>query len=137
MSRVLLISRTRPSRSVSRNGTPAISVTLRHGANGWPGTARGGVWTQRCTLSIGPGSFAAKRQAGGTVCVFMAVANAKTVAAVERLARADRRLAATTDRWDAVPCLLNTPAGILDLRTGATRPARIDDYATKIIGTPP
>jgi putative DNA primase/helicase len=36
-----------------------------------------------------------------------AVASAKTVAAVERLARADRRLAATTDRWDAIPWLLH------------------------------
>jgi putative DNA primase/helicase len=69
--------------------------------------------------------------------VQMAVASANTVAAVERLARADRRLAATTDRWDAIPWLLNTPAGILDLHTGATRPARIDDYATKITGIAP
>jgi putative DNA primase/helicase len=67
----------------------------------------------------------------------MAIASAKTVAAVERLARADRRLAATTDQWDADPWLLNTPAGILDLRSGATRPARIDDYATKITAVAP
>ena len=32
-----------------------------------------------------------------------AIASAKTVAAVERLARADRRLAATVDQWDADP----------------------------------
>jgi putative DNA primase/helicase len=38
---------------------------------------------------------------------------------------------------DAIPWLLNTPAGILDLRTGATRPARIDDYATKITAIAP
>ena len=47
-----------------------------------------------------------------------ALASAKTVAAVERLARADRRLAATTDQWDAAPWLLNTPSGVIDLRTG-------------------
>jgi hypothetical protein len=36
-----------------------------------------------------------------------AVASAKTVAAVERLAKADRRLAATTEQWDSSEWLLN------------------------------
>ena len=36
-----------------------------------------------------------------------ALASAKTVAAVERLAKADRRLAATTEQWDADPDLFN------------------------------
>ena len=53
----------------------------------------------------------------------MAVASAKTVAAVERLTRTDRRLAATTSQWDADPWALNTPSSIVDLRTGAVRPA--------------
>ena len=34
------------------------------------------------------------------------LASAKTVAAVERLARSDRRLIASTDQWDADPFLL-------------------------------
>ena len=38
----------------------------------------------------------------------VAVASAKTVAAVERLARADRRLAATAEQWDANAWPLNT-----------------------------
>ena len=37
-----------------------------------------------------------------------AVASAKTVAAVERLARADRRLAAAAEQWDANAWPLNT-----------------------------
>ena len=37
-----------------------------------------------------------------------AIASAKTVAAVERLARADRRLAATATQWDANSWVLNT-----------------------------
>ena len=49
------------------------------------------------------------------------VASAKTVAAVERLAKSDRRIAATIDQWDADPWLLNTPRGVVDLRTGAIR----------------
>lgn len=39
------------------------------------------------------------------------VASAKTVAAVERLAKADRRLAATAAQWDANGWLLNTGDG--------------------------
>jgi hypothetical protein len=41
--------------------------------------------------------------------VQMAVASAKTVVAVNRLAKADRRLAAKTDQWDANPWLLQPP----------------------------
>ena len=37
------------------------------------------------------------------------IASAKTVAAVERLARADRLHAATVDQWDGNDWLLNTP----------------------------
>jgi D5 N terminal like len=69
--------------------------------------------------------------------VRMAVASAKTVYAVARLARTDRRLAATTEQWDANPWLLNTRGGIVDLHTGEMRPARIDDYVTKITAIAP
>src|SRR5262249_16603090 len=54
--------------------------------------------------------------------------SAKTVAAVERLARSDRRLAATTEQWDADLWLLNTPEGVMDLRTGSMRAHRAEDY---------
>jgi putative DNA primase/helicase len=66
-----------------------------------------------------------------------ALASAKTVAAVVTLARADRRLAATVDQWDAGPWLLNTPGGVVDLRTGQSRPHRPEDYMTKITETTP
>jgi putative DNA primase/helicase len=62
----------------------------------------------------------------------VAIASAKTVAAVERLAKADRQLAATIDQWDADPLLLNTPDGVIDLKTGRIRQHRPDDYMTKI-----
>ncbi len=39
-----------------------------------------------------------------------ALASAKTVAAVERLAKADRRIAATVEQWDADPDTFNTEA---------------------------
>jgi putative DNA primase/helicase len=65
------------------------------------------------------------------------LASAKTVAAVERLSKADRRLAASTDQWDADPWLLNTPDGTLDLRTGQLRPHNRHDYLTKITSVSP
>jgi putative DNA primase/helicase len=65
------------------------------------------------------------------------IASAVTVAAVERLARADRRHAATVEQWDADPWLLNTPAGVVDLQTGKLRAAAREDYCTKITAVAP
>ena len=65
------------------------------------------------------------------------LASAKTVAAVERLARADRRLAATVDQWDRDNWLLNTPAGTVDLRSGTMLPHRPTDYITRVTAVSP
>src|SRR5258707_312133 len=64
--------------------------------------------------------------------IAVVIASAKTVAAVERLARADRRHAATPDFFDSDPMLLNTPGGTVDLRTGTMRAHSRDDLITKI-----
>jgi putative DNA primase/helicase len=69
--------------------------------------------------------------------VAAAVASAKTVAAVERLAQSDRRIAATTDQWDADHWLLNTPSGVVDLRTGELGPHRADHFMTKMAAAGP
>ena len=74
-------------------------------------------------------------QTGGKVA--RAIASAKTVAAVEHLARSDRRLAATVSQWDNDPLLLNTPAGVVDLRTGRLRKHRLEDYMTKMTAVTP
>ncbi|CAH0443896.1 phage/plasmid primase, P4 family [Ralstonia pseudosolanacearum] len=65
------------------------------------------------------------------------LATSGTIAGVERLARADRRHAATTSEWDADPWLLNTPGGVVDLRTGRQRPHDRDDRMTKITTATP
>ena len=65
------------------------------------------------------------------------VASGSTVAAVERLARADRAHAATVGQWDTDPWLLNTPGGVVDLRTGHVRPAMATDYMTKVTAVAP
>jgi putative DNA primase/helicase len=69
--------------------------------------------------------------------VATAIASGRTVAAVERLARSDRRIAATIDQWDSDPWLLNTSDGVIDLKTGALRPHRPEDYITKVTSAGP
>jgi putative DNA primase/helicase len=59
------------------------------------------------------------------------VASAKTVAAVERLARSDRRLAATVAQWDAEPWLLTAGDRTIDLRTGCDREPDPINYITR------
>lgn len=65
------------------------------------------------------------------------ITSASTVAAVERLARADRRHAATIEQWDANPWLLNTQGSVVDLQTGEVRVNMRADFMTKIaLATP-
>jgi putative DNA primase/helicase len=65
------------------------------------------------------------------------IASAKTVGAAVSLARSDQRIAATVDQWDTDPWLLNTPGGVVDLRTGKMREHRPDDYMTKCTAVTP
>lgn len=62
---------------------------------------------------------------------------ASFAAGVERLAQSDRAFAVTQEVWDRDPWLLGTPGGTVDLRTGAMRPARREDYITKLTGCVP
>jgi putative DNA primase/helicase len=63
----------------------------------------------------------------------------RTVAAVVGLARCDQRLAAVVGQWDTHDFLLNTPDGIVDLKTGAMldNVARLEYYQTKITSVSP
>jgi putative DNA primase/helicase len=65
------------------------------------------------------------------------LASARTIAAVQTLAQAHRHIAAIIDQWDADPWLLNTPLGLVDLRTGARLKRTPADYVTKITGAAP
>jgi len=65
------------------------------------------------------------------------LASGNTVASVEKMARSDRRLAAKADQWDSDPWLLNTPGGIVDLRTGEMGPHRSDAHMTKSTAVSP
>jgi putative DNA primase/helicase len=65
------------------------------------------------------------------------IASAKTISAVERLAQADRRMATTVDELDAVPLILNTRKGVIDLTSGDLYPHRPSDRLTKITRVAP
>ncbi|MFN7882906.1 MAG: phage/plasmid primase, P4 family, partial [bacterium] len=60
------------------------------------------------------------------------LASSGTVGGVERLARTDRRHAATATEWDADPWLLNTPGGVVNLKNGLARPHDRVDRMTKM-----
>jgi putative DNA primase/helicase len=65
------------------------------------------------------------------------IATAKTVAAVQRLTEADRRIAATVKQWDSSPWWLNTPDGIVDLVDGEMMPCDPLTYMTKVTSVAP
>src|SRR5262249_831216 len=62
------------------------------------------------------------------------VSSAKTVADVERMARADRRHATHIDELDADDLAFTTAKATFDLTTSASRPPRPEDMNTKLAG---
>jgi P4 family phage/plasmid primase-like protien len=69
--------------------------------------------------------------------VLTMMGKASFMAGVERLARSHQAFAMIPDEWDRDPWLAGTPQGTLDLRTGALRPARREDYITKLLAVAP
>jgi putative DNA primase/helicase len=65
-----------------------------------------------------------------------AIASARTIFAVERLARGDDRLAATPDLWDAEALLLNSPDATIDLCTGIGHPPDPLDFLMRVTACP-
>jgi putative DNA primase/helicase len=63
-----------------------------------------------------------------------AISKARTVAAVEQLARSHPSVAATVDQWDLNLMKFNTPSGTIDLKTGNLLPHDRLDYITKLAG---
>ena len=64
------------------------------------------------------------------------LSSAKTVAATLIMAESDPRIATPTSAWDAKPYELNTPVGIVDLRTGRMR-KRKGDLVTQLTRVSP
>jgi len=65
------------------------------------------------------------------------IASARTIGAVELLLRHDQRHVVRAAQFDADPFALNTPAGVVDLRTGGVRPHGPDLLLTKMTAAIP
>ena len=99
----------------------------------WTGVA----WTRENTLQAFDLSRQICRQTATSAAsakIRTKLSSASTVSAVERLARSDRHLACTTDIWDRDPWLINTPDGVVDLRSGATTAHDPLRFMTKTAG---
>jgi P4 family phage/plasmid primase-like protien len=79
-------------------------------------------------------TFTTETQRNATIAKY---GERRTIMSITELSRSDTALAATIDQWDADLWALNTPAGVVDLRTGTLRAPRVDDYCTKITRTAP
>jgi putative DNA primase/helicase len=69
--------------------------------------------------------------------VLTTMGKASFMAGVERLARSHPAFAMEPDDWDRDPWLAGTAKGTLDLKTGELRPARREDFITKLLGVVP
>jgi putative DNA primase/helicase len=102
----------------------------------WTGTH----WRLERTLAVFDLARTVAREAAATLRnekLAAKVEAAATVAAIVTLARADRVHARLPEDFDTDPWVLNTPAGVIDLRTGETRPHRRTDMLTKVTAVSP
>lgn len=100
----------------------------------------GAVWRRDDTLRVYDLVRGTCRQASaeaGNPRLQSMLASGKTVAAVEKLARSDRRHAATAQQWDLDGWVLNTPRGIVDLTTGDLLPHDPACHMTKSAAVTP
>ena len=96
----------------------------------------GVVWRRENTLKVFDLARAVCREvAKAPVLEGKVKVRASTVAAVERLAQADRQFAVTADLWNSDPFQLNTPVGVIDLANGKTLVHTLVNFHTKVTGT--
>jgi putative DNA primase/helicase len=72
-----------------------------------------------------------------TPALARSVSSGRTIFNVERLARADERIQRNVEDFDANEWLLNTPGGIVDLRTGELYEHRREQLMTQMAGATP
>ncbi|MCZ6885364.1 MAG: phage/plasmid primase, P4 family, partial [Alphaproteobacteria bacterium] len=100
----------------------------------------GSQWEMDTTLDVFDKARAVCRAAASEADkphIMTALASAKTVASVERLARSDRRVAAVAEQWDADPDMCNAQTVTINLKTGEQYAPRPEDYCTKIMPVAP
>jgi putative DNA primase/helicase len=74
---------------------------------------------------------------GGTAGVARGVSSARSIRAVEEMARADRRIATPMTNFETDPWVLNTPDGLVNLRTGELLPHDRERLCMCIAGASP
>jgi putative DNA primase/helicase len=102
----------------------------------WTGTS----WRKEITLEAYDLARAVCRDAGAGLNnrkLRALILKGSTRAAVENIARSDRKHAATPEQWDQHPWHLNTPEGILDLQTGIMSPHDPLAYHSKLTAVAP
>ena len=65
------------------------------------------------------------------------VSKLSTYSAVEKIARTDRRHVVLPTKFDQRSMILNTPGGIVELKTGKLRPATKEDFCTLVTNATP
>lgn len=75
-------------------------------------------------------AIAAGVAAGGKDGEAKRISSSRTVNAVLTMAQSDRKMMVHVEQWDIDPMLLNTPCGVVDLRTATIRP-RGAEYLTQ------
>lgn len=124
----------------------ALEFTRRHGKDlryvaAWGKWLRwtGARWEEDRTIRVFDLAREVCRDAAGEAEEKLGrqITSAKTIAAVEKLARSDPKHATLPEELDADALLFNCPGGTVDLRTGELRPHRREDLITKIAGTTP
>ena len=145
---------------VAEDGVPphaedslALEFARRHG-EGLRYTSQWGKWLQwngcRWVADDKLGVFteirklcrAAAARESATPSLAKTIASARTVAAVEKLARCVEPHPAVAKQWDEDPWCLNTQGGVINLQLGTPnafvlRPARNTDYCTKMTAAAP
>lgn len=97
----------------------------------------GQVWQPDSTLAVYDSIRTYMRDSSWMADNSAIMRKAATISAVEQLACSDRRYAATVDQWDTDPWTLNTPGGLVDLRTGTMATHDSGAYCTMITNAAP
>ena len=100
----------------------------------------GAVWKPDQVTAVFDMARRVCRQAAGEVkeaAVAMRIASARTVAAIERIAKSLPGIASVPEQFDADPWLLNTPGGVVNLKTGEMSANRASGMMTKITAAAP
>lgn len=65
------------------------------------------------------------------------LASARTIDSVLKLAQTEPQIVVDAATWDSYPMMLNTPGGMVDLRTGRMSARKVTDYVTQVTRVSP